>query len=755
MRQARWLTVALLAVMLLPARPARVAAAESLCFADVPGIADCVDARLRQFWERNGALAVFGYPIGPALPEEPTTLPGRPGETAAGVRTVQHFERYRLELHPENAAPYDVLLGRSGADRRAQLGLDDAPADADAACSFFAGSGHNVCGQFRDFWQAHGLELGDAGTSERESLALLGLPLSEALPEAGGVQVQWFERARMELRDGKVVLGLLNAEVEAAATPPAAPAGWVTVEGNRLLQGGAPVVLKGLNYYPAAGPWSYMWTAWNGPEVERELGRARRELGVNVLRVLVPYRKVEGWTDGEGKVAPHMLARLREMVQLAGRHEIKLIVTLFDWEDPLADAGSTREAAHLRYLETVVGAFAGDDRILAWDLHNEPDNYQPWLNGRAPEVVDWLARMAGAVRRIDSRHPITVGVGRVESLTQAAPNGNTIAQISDILAVHSYDAAAYAGLAANVRRLTGMDKPIILEEFGWSSGPECRGVYFDETSQLYLYRKAMAPEALQGLAGVLSWWFQDPPATSSFIADENGFYGLYRRDGAPKPAVAPFRTARVPRLPSSTRSELPLSVAPPLPADPLYEPLVFADGHVLRDAFKHFWLFFGGEATFGRPLTHAYRDAEGRLVQYFERARFELNEAEHVQPIDPRWPEGQTPEVYLDAVHLTPLGTQLSPGRASERVPDPQQPGVRYFPQTGHTLRADFLRYWEERGEIFFGPPIGEPYGETVDGRLTTVQYFTHWRFEQTAGGDVRTAPLGVDALARRECPRP
>ena len=127
----------------------------------------------------------------------------------------------------------------------------------------------------------------------------------------------------MELRDGGVVLGLLNAEAEAANTPVPAPAGWVTVEGNRLLQGGAPVVLKGLNYYPAAGPWSYMWTAWDGPQVERELGRARRELGINVVRVLLPYRKLEGWTDGEGNVAPHMLARLREMVQLAGRQQIK------------------------------------------------------------------------------------------------------------------------------------------------------------------------------------------------------------------------------------------------------------------------------------------------------------------------------------------------------------------------------------------------------------------------------------------------
>ena len=741
------LVVAVFAALLVPARPAQVKAAEPLCFTDVPGSHHCIAPGIRLFWERNGGFDVFGRPLGAALPEE----------TASGVRLVQHFERYRVELDPAAAGPYDVLLGRSGADRRAQLGLSDAPAAPNPDCRFFAQSGHNVCGAFREYWQSHGLELGATGITEEESVALLGLPLSEATwhdTVASRVQVQWFERARMELRDGGVVLALLNAEVEAADTPGPAPAGWVSVAGNRFVQGGVPVVLKGINYYPAAGPWRLMWTAWDGPQVERELDRARRELGINVVRILVPYRKDEGWTDGQGTVAPHMLDRLHEMVQLAGRQQIKLIVTLFDWEDPLADPGSAREAAHLRYLETVVGAFAGDDRILAWDLHNEPDNYRPWLVRRA-EVVDWLARMADALRRIDQRHLITVGVGHLESLSVPGPDRRTIADISDILAVHSYDAAAYAGLAADVRTLTGMDKPIVLEEFGWSSGPECRGVYFDETSQLYLYRKAMDPQAREGLAGMVSWWFQDPPSTSGFTVDENGYYGLYRRDGAAKPAVAPYRTLHVPALPSVSASSLPLTVAPPLPVDPLYEPIVLPDGHVLREAFKHFWLFFGGEATFGRPLTDAYRDDEGKLVQYFEHARFEKNEAKQVKPIDPRWPEGQTPEVYLDAVHLTPLGAQLAPGRMSEPVPDPQQPGVRYFPATGHTLRGDFLAYWEQRGEIFFGPPIGEPYQETIDSRPVTVQYFTHWRLEQAAGGEVRTAPLGVAALARRECPRP
>ena len=56
----------------------------------------------------------------------------RPADHAAagGARSrarpfqVQWFERNRLELHPENARPYDVLLGRLGADRLAQQGRD-------------------------------------------------------------------------------------------------------------------------------------------------------------------------------------------------------------------------------------------------------------------------------------------------------------------------------------------------------------------------------------------------------------------------------------------------------------------------------------------------------------------------------------------------------------------------------------------------------------------------------------------------------
>ncbi len=64
-----------------------------------------VGGRFRQFWQQNGGLAIFGYPISEEFTE--TLEDGRP-------YLVQYFERVRLEYHPENPAPYDVLLGQFG-----------------------------------------------------------------------------------------------------------------------------------------------------------------------------------------------------------------------------------------------------------------------------------------------------------------------------------------------------------------------------------------------------------------------------------------------------------------------------------------------------------------------------------------------------------------------------------------------------------------------------------------------------------------
>ena len=66
----------------------------------------------------------------------------------------------------------------------------------------FAETGQCVGGRFLTFWRSQGLDLGDRGVSERESLALFGYPLSgeftQTLEDGRAYTVQYFERARFE-----------------------------------------------------------------------------------------------------------------------------------------------------------------------------------------------------------------------------------------------------------------------------------------------------------------------------------------------------------------------------------------------------------------------------------------------------------------------------------------------------------------------------------------------------------------------------
>ena len=58
-----------------------------------------------QRWQNNGGLFVNGYPITDEFQEQLSD---------GNTYSVQYFERARFEFHPENAAPYNVLLGALG-----------------------------------------------------------------------------------------------------------------------------------------------------------------------------------------------------------------------------------------------------------------------------------------------------------------------------------------------------------------------------------------------------------------------------------------------------------------------------------------------------------------------------------------------------------------------------------------------------------------------------------------------------------------
>jgi hypothetical protein len=183
---ALWLAIGA-AVTSFP-RPLAAAPGER-CFAET---AWCIRGRFLAHWEANGGLARNGYPL---TGERRELL--EDGEEY----TVQYFERVRLEYHPENPAPDDILLGQFG--RRilsaAYARIHDhreyervtAPADRLPGGEYFAETGHNLGGRFLAYWRANG------------GLAQFGYPLTEerfdTLEDGKLYRTQYFERGRLEL----------------------------------------------------------------------------------------------------------------------------------------------------------------------------------------------------------------------------------------------------------------------------------------------------------------------------------------------------------------------------------------------------------------------------------------------------------------------------------------------------------------------------------------------------------------------------
>jgi hypothetical protein len=137
----------------------------------------CVNGPFLSYWNNHGGLAINGFPISDQFTE--TLEDGKP-------YTVQYFERVRMELHPENAPPFDVLLGQFG--RR--IHPADPPVTAKPGARFFVETGHNLEGSFLTYWAANG------------GLPQFGYPISEefveTLEDGKPYTVQYFERARFE-----------------------------------------------------------------------------------------------------------------------------------------------------------------------------------------------------------------------------------------------------------------------------------------------------------------------------------------------------------------------------------------------------------------------------------------------------------------------------------------------------------------------------------------------------------------------------
>ena len=145
----------------------------------------------------------------------------------------------------------------------------------------------------------------------------------------------------------------------------------------------------------------------------------------------------------------------------------------------------------------------------------------------------------------------------------------------------------------------------------------------------------------------------------------------------------------------------------------------------------------------GLPINDAEIDpVTGRLMQYFQRGRLELN---------PDASLGEQVQFSKIAELQYIAGGQLAPVRNSG-------PTCRSFP-TGHNVCYGFLQFYEQyQGDKYFGNPISDV--ELANGRM--VQYFENvrleWRGEVVNGRHVGLSDMGrfhYDLVARGALPQP
>src|SRR5215208_2203424 len=97
----RWLPILMAAIFAFPALVPAPSHAQtsSRTFLET---GKTVSGRFLEYWDTHGGLAQQGFPISEEMQE--------PSDTDGKTYTVQYFERAVFEHHPENQAPYNVLL---------------------------------------------------------------------------------------------------------------------------------------------------------------------------------------------------------------------------------------------------------------------------------------------------------------------------------------------------------------------------------------------------------------------------------------------------------------------------------------------------------------------------------------------------------------------------------------------------------------------------------------------------------------------
>ncbi|WP_448142777.1 cellulase family glycosylhydrolase [Stenotrophomonas bentonitica] len=291
--------------------------------------------------------------------------------------------------------------------------------------------------------------------------------------------------------------------------------------------------------------------------IDRELGWAHEQFGMNTMRV---YLHDLLWQqDPQG-----FIKRVDTFLSIAEKHGIRPMLVLFDscWDpDPklgpqhrpipgVHNSGWVQSPSrhmlvdpandnHFReYVEGVVGAFANDKRVLAWDLWNEPDNpgggnyMDKQLKGEQERIAELLPQIFDWARSKKPTQPLTSGVWIGDDWSPGAASLTSIQRTqlerSDVITFHNYEQPE--AFVSRVAQLKKYGRPLICTE--WLA----RGAGSNVDTIL--------PIARRENIGMINWGFVDGAIQTRFPWDSwqrpytmepptVWFHDLLKADGTP------------------------------------------------------------------------------------------------------------------------------------------------------------------------------------------------------------------------------
>lgn len=250
--------------------------------------------------------------------------------------------------------------------------------------------------------------------------------------------------------------------------------------------------LVGANFLPSTAINQLeMWQAetFDTATIDREVGWAEG-LGMNTLRVYL--HDILYQQDSTG-----FFDRMNIFLEICDRHHIKPMFVIFDscW-DPFPYPGkqrapkpfvhnsgwvqspgqriladSTQYGKLEKYVKAVIGRFATDDRIVAWDLWNEPDNMtgpsyeKVEIPNKVDLVLPLLEKTFHWARTMNPSQPLTSGVwaGDWSSDETLKPIEKLQLTQSDIITFHNYSEPG--DLESRIVQLQRYGRPMVCTEY--------------------------------------------------------------------------------------------------------------------------------------------------------------------------------------------------------------------------------------------------------------------------------------------------